>query len=64
MLKLLLLIPPIALVDGISPVRIGTMIALLGERRPWPGAFAFHAVVFFSYFLLGIIVAIDSARHH
>ena len=60
MLKLLLLILPIALIDSVSPVRIGTMIALLGERRPWPGAFAFLAGVFFSYYLLGVIVALGA----
>ena len=63
MLKLLILLAPIAFIDGIGPVRVGALVALLAARRPWGSAIFFLLGTMVSYFLLGIAVSfgIDSA---
>ncbi len=62
MLRLFLFILPIALLDGISPIRIGAMAVLLGARRPWMGAGLFILGTLLSYFLLGVAVTVGADR--
>jgi cytochrome c biogenesis protein CcdA len=59
-IKLLLLLLPIALLDGISPVRIATMTAFLSSRRPWVSAIAFLIGTYAAYMLLGVVIAIGA----
>lgn len=62
MAELLLILTPIALVDSLSPVRIGALVAILAGRRFLLGALAFLVGIFSSYFVLGI--AISLGAHH
>jgi len=56
-IQLLLILLPIALVDSISPVRIGAMVTILCADRPSKRAYAFITTIFVGYFILGVTFA-------
>ncbi|MBD3852953.1 MAG: GAP family protein [Acidobacteria bacterium] len=62
MIHLLLVLFPIALIDSISPVRIGAMVTILCADRPVRRAQAFIVGIFVGYFLLGLAFAFFGQR--
>jgi len=61
-LGLTLVLLPIALIDSISPVRIGAMVTILCGDRFLRRAFAYLAAIFIGYFGLGIVFALGGKR--
>jgi cytochrome c biogenesis protein CcdA len=61
-IHLLLVLLPIALIDSISPVRIGAMVTILCADRPLRRAQAFVVGIFVGYFLLGLAFAFFGQR--
>ena len=61
-IHLLLVLFPIALIDSISPVRIGAMVTILCADRPVRRAQAFIVGIFVGYFLLGLAFAFFGQR--
>jgi cytochrome c biogenesis protein CcdA len=58
----MLILIPIALVDSISPVRFGLLVALLGRERPFASAGTFIVGVFSGYFVLGFLISLGLDR--
>ena len=59
---LVLILLPIALIDSISPVRIGAMVTMLCADRPIKRALAYVAGTFVGYYLVGLAFAFFGQR--
>ena len=60
MLELTLALASIALLDSISPARMGALVTILGGRLPYLRAGLFVSGLFLSYLILGVLMALGA----
>ena len=62
MIHLLLILTPIALIDGISPVRIGALVTILSRKNWFVPAQVFLVGIYLCYYALGVGLALGADR--